>query len=65
MNQILNKCNTCINSRGIISENGLHYICSLSSHKAIECMFDEKNYYINFRTNTTKKDDANEHKNKT
>ena len=40
------KCETCLNSRGIISENGWHYICCLSNQKAIDCIANKKDYYI-------------------
>lgn len=42
----LKKCGTCLNSRMIISENGLHPICCLSEKKAVACMFGKKDSYI-------------------
>lgn len=33
-----NKCVDCVNSRIIISENGIHYSCTLSSMSATYCM---------------------------
>jgi len=41
----ISKCDLCINSRAIISENGRHYICCLSEKKAMECIM---NYYSRF-----------------
>lgn len=32
------KCDRCLNSRPIISENGLHYICTLPTKQAVLCM---------------------------
>lgn len=60
MNQDLNKCRTCLNSRGVISENGRHYICCLSSKQAVDCITNKKDYYI-----TTKSRGINEYSNKT
>ena len=42
----MDKCSTCINGRGIISEDGWHYICCLSSRKAVDCATNKKDYYI-------------------
>lgn len=40
------KCNTCINSRIIVSENDYIYECTLSSRKAVDCMIYGYNKYI-------------------
>ena len=40
------KCDNCLNSRRIISENGLHSICCLSEKKAIECLMKKKDHKI-------------------
>ena len=37
-------CDYCLNSRPVISENGLHYICCLSSKKAVECQINNRFY---------------------
>lgn len=50
----MNKCEECLNSRQIISENGYHATCCLSSKKAVDCMIGKKNYFI-----TLKKDKEN------
>ena len=34
------RCETCLNSRFIISENGCYTTCGLSLPKAIECIMD-------------------------
>lgn len=40
------ECNTCFNKRPIISENGIHYVCCLSSRKAIACMTGREDKYV-------------------
>lgn len=40
------KCDTCLKSRPIISENGIHYICCLSSRSANNCISGKKDKYI-------------------
>lgn len=40
------KCDTCLNSRVVISENGFHAACNLSSVKATECMVGIKDNYM-------------------
>ena len=39
------KCDTCLNSRPIVSENGTHNCCCLSSRKAVECIAGQKDHY--------------------
>lgn len=41
-----NKCDVCLNRRTIISENGCHTICSLSSKKSIDCLLCKKSYFM-------------------
>lgn len=43
------KCNSCLNSRLIISENGLHPICTLPTKKACDCITGRKNYCIKIK----------------
>lgn len=40
------KCDTCLNSRVVTSENGFHAACTLSSVKATECMVGIKDNYM-------------------
>ena len=40
------KCDTCLNSRCIISENGLHPICTLPPIRAKMCMLEKNNEYV-------------------
>ena len=55
-----NRCDTCINSRTIVSENGYHSICTLSSKAAINCMTGKTDGYY---TITSKKEENNDRKN--
>ena len=38
----LNKCENCINSRRVISENGAHTVCILPDKQAADCITDIK-----------------------
>ena len=38
-------CEKCIHSRLIISENGYHHSCCLSSKAAIDCMIGKKSQF--------------------
>ena len=40
----MEKCEQCLHSRPIVSENGINYGCCLSAKKAVECMFGVKYY---------------------
>jgi len=51
------KCDTCMNSRPIISENGTHAICTLPSIDAVYCMIGKEDYYIPFPKKRTKHKD--------
>ena len=42
----IKKCDSCLNSRIVVSENGLHSICCLSEKKAVDCMLGEKDNYV-------------------
>ena len=43
------KCDDCLKSRLIISENGTHHICSLSSKTAMKCLSGEKDQYVGLK----------------
>lgn len=45
----MEKCQTCLNSRAIISENGIQRRCCLSSKKAVECLIGEVDRYDSIR----------------
>lgn len=40
------KCEGCVHSRAVISENGLHYVCCLSPKKAMQCQLGQLDAYI-------------------
>lgn len=44
----MDKCETCINRywRAVISENGIHYNCSLSDKASMDCLLGRKEHYI-------------------
>ena len=42
----MSKCDKCLNSRPIISENDYHFVCCLSSEKAVDCITNIKDYFI-------------------
>lgn len=44
----LTKCDSCLNSRVVISENGLRSICCLSEKKAVACITNEEDNYKGF-----------------
>lgn len=52
----MDKCNECLNHRLVVSENGYHAVCCLSSRKTIECMTNRKSHFITIKKN---EDDSN------
>lgn len=44
----ITKCDSCLNSRISISENGLHSVCCLSEKEAVDCLTNKKDSYIGF-----------------
>ena len=42
----MNKCELCLNTRPIISENGYHLNCTLSPKAALNCMFGTTNRFL-------------------
>lgn len=46
------KCDSCVYSRIVVSENGFHHLCGLSSTKAVECLTGYKEYYKAIRKET-------------
>ena len=50
----LNKCDNCLNSRRIISENGLHSVCCLPDKQAVECLIGRKDQKIMLPTTEDK-----------
>ena len=59
----IEKCAKCINSRSIVSENGVHYNCCLSVKKALECLRSGcSKYFLTFNESgeLTYKEDGEE-----
>ena len=46
------KCDSCVYSRIVVSENGFHHLCGLSSQKAVKCITGHKEYYKAIRKET-------------
>ena len=46
------KCDSCVYSRVVVSENGYHPLCGLSSTKAVKCLTGYKEYYKSLREET-------------
>lgn len=44
----LTKCDGCLNSRIVISENGLRSICCLSEKRAVACLTNTEDSYKGF-----------------
>lgn len=42
----MGKCDKCLNSHALISENGYHFVCYLSDKKAVDCITHVKDYFI-------------------
>ncbi len=40
------RCETCLNSRTGISENGYHCVCTLSAKKAANCITNDYKHYV-------------------
>ena len=49
------KCDSCVYSRIVVSENGFHHLCGLSSPKAVKCLTGYKEYYKAIRNETSNK----------
>lgn len=39
-------CDICFNSRPVLSENGIHYVCCLSDKKAMDCFMGRKSCFV-------------------
>lgn len=52
------KCDTCRNARPIVSENGVHCICTLSGTKPLRCMANDDFYIPIVRPEDIAKDRA-------
>lgn len=48
----MNSCNNCVHSRPTISENGIHYICTLHSSQAVKCLGGKQEFYKSYTIDT-------------
>lgn len=39
------RCDTCVNSRAVVSENGIHYKCCLLKKQCLDCLMGVKDSY--------------------
>lgn len=39
-------CDHCLNARTVVSENGLHSICTLSAKAATNCLLGVKDHFV-------------------
>ena len=53
----MNRCDTCEDSRCIVSENGFHYNCCLKEKDAMDCLTGKVDHYVR---NPMKKSDDKE-----
>lgn len=53
------KCETCLNSRTGISENGYHCVCTLSAKKAANCITNDYKHYVKSSLDIPKKPQTN------
>lgn len=42
----MDKCEKCLQSRMVVSENGIHAACCLSSKRAVDCITGKKDSFI-------------------
>lgn len=42
------KCNTCLYRHAVISENGMHYNCSLPEKSAMKCLTGKEEVYVKY-----------------
>lgn len=40
-----NRCDFCLNSRAVFSENDIHFVCCLSKKQALDCLTGVKDSY--------------------
>lgn len=49
----MNKCEECVHSRPIISENGYHSVCCLSLNAMVDCLMGKKSQLMTFEKDET------------
>ena len=45
----MKKCEECLHSRMIVSENGYRAVCCLSQRAAVNCMMGKKSQFITLK----------------
>ena len=45
----MDKCEKCLHSRPIISENGIHSVCCLSQKSAVDCVTGKKSQFVTLK----------------
>ena len=50
----MKKCEECLHSRMIVSENGYHAVCCLSQRAAMNCMTNKKNHFVTLKKDSDK-----------
>ena len=54
----MRKCDNCLNSRIVVSENGYHPVCCLSSKKVMECISGDKDHKVCIVKNNKEKNNG-------
>lgn len=39
------RCDVCLNSRAVVSENGVRFVCCLSEKQSLDCLMGVKDSY--------------------
>lgn len=47
------KCDKCANTRTVLSENGWHYTCCLSSRAQTNCILGKKDRFVERKSKAT------------
>ena len=51
------KCDSCLNSRTVVSENGRHPVCCLSEKQAMNCLMGKDDKYVTIQRPEEKSDE--------
>ena len=46
------RCDVCLNSRAVVSENGVHFVCGLTEKKNLDCLMGVKDSYDGYSEKT-------------
>lgn len=39
------RCDVCLNSRAVVSESGVHFVCCLTEKETLDCLMGVKDSY--------------------